>query len=201
MKYFLPSFVTVILSLGILSTSITFAQTPTPSLRSQIKTQLQTLNQDARDQFKTKLAQIKDAHKQTIVSRVDTRIQTINTKRTKEMLDSLDRLSTILDRAVAKGASLTPVPSQEAVTTTARDKITASQTAVTAQQAKQYVIALTTDDALRQNVTATLLTFKTDITATHQSVLDAKEAVITAIKSLEPAETTPTNTPTGTTNL
>lgn len=171
--------------------SLAFAQT---SPRMQLKPTLQAQRQDARQDFKDKLAQIKDARKQTLVNKIDTRIETINTNRTQAMSKSLTQLSAILDRVVSKSATLTPAPTMDKVTL-AKEKLSAAQTAVTAQAAKQYVISITNDSTIKTDVMTNLTTFRTDITATHKTVLDAKQAVIDAIKSLEPEEKTST-TPT-----
>jgi len=181
----------VLISLFVFTPSLAFAQT---SPRMQLKPTLQAQRQDARQDFKDKLAQIKDARKQTLVNKIDTRIETINTNRTQAMSKSLTQLSAILDRVVSKSATLTPAPTMDKVTL-AKEKLSAAQTAVTAQAAKQYVISITNDSTLKTDVMTTLTTFRTDITATHKTVLDAKQAVIDAIKSLEPEEKTST-TPT-----
>lgn len=195
MNTFLSSFASFVLLLTLLLTPLTYAHTSTIALNSGARSTVQSIRQDTRDQFKTKLAQIKDTRKQTLVSRIDSRIAEINIRRTKEMTMSLTKLSAILDRVVAKSATITPADSEDHLST-ARAKIATAQAAVTTQQAKQYVISLTTDDALGTVVAATMKTFSTDLKTTHQTVVDAKQAVIEAIKALEldQSDTSPTLT-------
>lgn len=199
MRQFLSPF--LLIALLFITPTIALAQiAPT---HMQLKPTMQALRQEARDQFKEKLAQIKDTRKQAIVSRVDTRIQTINTNRTTEMMAALNRLDKILTRVATKSSTITSAPSQDELTN-AKAKIAAAHTAVSAQQTKQYIMSITSDATLRQDVMTTLTTFKTDITATHQTVLDAKEAVIKAIQSLEGTakdNISPSVSPTDTINL
>lgn len=181
----------------VVTPSIALAQTTTPTTHQQ----LQTLKNDfkqakstTRATFKEKLAQIKDTRKQSIVDKVDSRIQEINTKKTTQMSDALTRLTTILDKANEKVTPSTSSSATELITT-ARTKIAAAEAAVEAQKNKDYVFPITTDATLGQVVRTTLQTFSNDLSTTHKTVVDARQAVIDAIKAIK-SDTT-TVTPTG----
>lgn len=179
------------------------AQTTTPATRQQIQPLRSNYKQaqtNARNAFKEKLSLIKDTRKKTIVDKVDTHIQEIETKRTTQMNEALTRLTTILDRVSTKVTTTTPQSSKDLIST-ARMKIETAKTAVETQKNKDYVIQITTDASLAQAVKATLQTFTTDIRTTHQTVVDARSAVIEAIKSLEPKDVAPPTTIEETTNL
>ena len=183
--------------------SFAFAQTTTPITRQMVQTlksDYQQARSNARTAFKEKLSQIKDTRKQSIVDKVDSRIQEINTKRTTQMSEALTRLTTILDKANAK---VTPSTSSTAtaLVTTAHTKITAAQTAVETQKNKDYVLSITTDSALGQSVRTTLQTFSSDMNATHKTVVDARSAVIDAIKAVESEATSTTPSETVTNEL
>lgn len=168
---------------------------PTPA-----KTTLRADIQAAKAAFQEKVSAIKDARKQALIEKIDTTLANNNTERTTRMQQSLATLAAILDRVGTRAASLsTPHDNITNAITTARNDITSAQTAVTTQAGKTYTMQITTDDTLRQAAQATIQQFRTDITATHQAVVSAQQAVLQAIHLLmqsESATLTPTALPT-----
>ncbi len=182
-----------------------------PTLTSAMKdakSEIHDKKEEARAEFKTKLAEIKDARKQSIVTNIDTRINTINKNRTDEMSKRLERLTTILTKISTKEATLS---SEGKNTTTLKNDITAATaainaaiTAVSDQAAKDYVVTLTTDTALKTNVSTVIKQFMADIKAVFLKVVAAQTAVFKAhtdlakLMGITPTPTTATTTPTAT---
>jgi vacuolar-type H+-ATPase subunit H len=180
----------------LITPSIAVAQTAAPTTHQQIQTLKSDYKQtksSARTAFKEKLTQIKDTRKQAIVDKVDSRIQEANTKRTTQMSDALTRLTTILDKVSSKVIPTTPQAASDLLTT-ARTKIATAKTSVESQKNKDYVIQITTDATLAQAVRTTLQTFSADLTTTHKTVVDARSAVVAAIKAIESENTSVTPT-------
>lgn len=172
--------------------------------RQEIKTTAmeakETMHQEisqARTNFKTKLTEIKDTKKQEIVTNLDNRIATINKNRTDEMSKRLDRLTTILGKISTKEATLKS-EGKNTVTlasdiAAALTSIDAAKQAVTDQSAKDYVMTITTDTALRSSASTTIKQFMTDIKAVFLKVTSTQKAVVKAYQDLGALQgTTPT---------
>lgn len=142
--------------------------------------------QTAREDFKTKLRAIKDTNKQATVEKIDARLAEINTTRTEKMSSALARLSTLLEKVAEKTST-----SDSALLTAARASLTTSKEAVAAQATKEYVIDISTT-SLRQSVMTTISDLKTDLRTTNQTVIDARTAVVAALRAMAPAAPTTT---------
>lgn len=186
MKYFL---IILLLSVvTVLKPTSSSAQTATPTTHQEVRllrTDSKQVKADIRANFREKLIQIKNTQKQKIVGRIDERITSSNTKRTAQMEDALNRMSTILDKLDTKIATSTPPQSTKDIVSTAHTQIDSAKSLVETQKTKDYVIELTTDTALRNDVKAALQQYISDIRSTHQAVIDARTAVINAIKSFK----------------
>ena len=164
---------------------------------------------EARTEFKNKLSEIKDEKKQTIVTNIDSRISTINKNRTDEMYKRIERLTSILAKISTKEAAL---KADGKNTATLMSNITAAQTAIDAakqavidQAAKEYVVNITTEAALKTTVSTTIKQFMTDIKAVFAKVVAAQAAVYKAhtelakLMGVSPTPSTTTATPSPTT--
>ncbi len=169
------------------------------------KTELHDKMEAARTEFKTKVLEIKDAKKQSIVTNIDARINNINKNRTDEMSKRLERLTTILTKISTKEGELAAAGKNTATLkndiTNATAAINLAITAVSDQAAKDYVVTLTTDTALKTNVSSTIKQFMTDIKAVFTKVVAAQAAVLKAhtdLAKLTGVSPTPTTTVTTT---
>lgn len=143
---------------------------------------------EARLQFREKLATIADARKKTIVTNVDAKMTQINTQRTDVWTNQLNNMSQILERIVSRASSAKALGSDttavdEAIAS-AQQAIQAAQDTVTAQAGKQYVVVITTEDALKTSVATTTRTFKQDIASVQQTITQARNVVRLAIQTL-----------------
>ena len=150
--------------------------TPT---RTVLKQELLTNRQATREEFKQKLAALKDERKQAIVEKIDTAMQQINSRRTAQMTAALERLSEILDRIADKAGD---DPSVATAITNAQTAITTAKQAVETQQTKDYIITITGETTLGQTVKTAIKSLRTDLEATHATVKTAQQAVIQVAK-------------------
>lgn len=157
---------------------------------------------EARNAFKAKLQGIKDEKKQKTVENIDSRISEMNKKRTDMMSEKITRMTSILEKISAKattlkteGKSTTTLEADILAATTAIDT---AKTAVTDQAAKDYVMNVTTDAALKTGAKTLVTTFITDIKATMEKVTLAQKAVAKAARGagllMEKPSVTPTVT-------
>lgn len=161
---------------------------------SNLKNALNSAREDFKEnkekalqEFKTRLAQIKDARKKTLAEKVNTAFNKINANRTAEFNRHLARLTSILDRievrknkAKEEGKNVSAV---EAAIAKARLSIATAQTAVNAQIDKDYTISFTNETNLGQGAKTTRTQLRQDLVGVWQKVTAAKQAVVDTFKS------------------
>lgn len=135
----------------------------------------------AREEFKEKLTAIKDQRKLNILTNLDTRLGEINKNRTTQMSERVARLTTILTTVSTRGATLKGIGKD---TTTLDSNIKSAQTAldqaktaIDTQVAKDYVINVTTETALKSAASTIVQQFIADMKAVRKTVVDAQAAV------------------------
>ena len=129
--------------------------------------------QAAREEFKTRLQEIKDAKKKLLVGKIDARIEEVNTKTVDRFTEVLNKLQTFVDRVSTPSAG----PAVLSDIAAAQKAITTARTAVGIQAGKIYTITITNDATLKINVGKTISQFRKDLVAVHKLVIDAKQAV------------------------
>ncbi len=149
--------------------------TTTATDRMEAKSTMKAAMSEARTAFKEKMQGIKDAKKLKIVEGLDTRINEMNKKKTTWMTERLTRLSSILSKFTTTGDP------DDVVDATAA--IEAAKTAVTAQAAKDYVLEVTTETALKTNARALIKEFITDMKAVNEKIRLATVAVAKVAKA------------------
>lgn len=141
-----------------------------------------------REEFRTRLATIRDAKKKAIVERVDQRLAQINTNRTAIMLRHLTKIEEILARIETRVNDLSTsgkdVATIRTAITSARAAITTARTAVNAQAAKNYTIVITTEANLGSAVSSVRTAFAKDLQTAHQSVVTARKSVRDVLTAL-----------------
>lgn len=142
----------------------------------------------AREQFKERLASITAEKKRIVVERIDTKMTSMNTRRTDHMADVLDKLSGVLARIENKAASASAAGIDTSIVDdaiqAAHDAIAAARAAVTAQAGKDYVITLGDETGIRNAVGQTVSGLQKDLRDTHKLIVDAKQVVMKAAKEL-----------------
>jgi hypothetical protein len=141
-----------------------------------------------REEFKTKLQTIKDVNKQKLVENIDQRISFLNTNWVNLWNAALTRLTEILakiesrsNELAATGKDTRDLNNAIAVAKTA---INNAQNLVTDQSGKSYVINITNETSLHEDVKSQMSKFKTDSLEIRKSIQAAREAVHKAFQAL-----------------
>lgn len=165
-------------------------ETPAPSrapLLTPRQERVMTLQEKQRD-FKERVLTIKDQRKQTVVTNIDTKIQTINERRTTQMEQALERLSDIIDRIASKAALAKDagVDTQiaDALIIQAKESLATAQTALNTQAAKTYVIVIEDETTLRATVGETISELTQDLRIVYQLVIDVRQKVVLAAREV-----------------
>ena len=94
------------------------------------------------------------------------------------MSQRIERLNAILNKISTRAAALKAegksTTSLEASIDAAQEAVDAAKLSVDAQAAKDYVVSVTTEDALKTNASTTVKQFMSDIKAVHKEVVDAQ---------------------------
>lgn len=144
--------------------------------------------QASREAFLNKMKLIKDENKQQILEKLDSMLKQVNTKHTTNMTEALNKLSNILDDMADKAADAktngADTTAFDETMVKARASIMDAEAKVSTQAAKEYIISISTEDALRSAVGETRKQLETDLQTTRDSVKSAKEAVRDVAKEL-----------------
>lgn len=153
----------------------------------QVKDAMKEKIADARSAFKEKLQGIKDIRKQNILENLYTRINESNSKKTTQMGERLERLTSILAKVSEMATTLQSegksVASLNSLITAANTAIESAKTAVAEQAAKDYTIDISDETTLKTNAREAIKQYLTDIKATFNKVLLAHRAVVKAFSS------------------
>ena len=131
---------------------------------------------------------IKDERKKETVMRVDQRLDEINARMTDHFSDVIGKLEEMLGRisersqkAENNGVDIAAVKSAIASAQTA---LTAAQTAIKTQSAKTYVITVTTETKLKDDVSKSKKALQDDLEKVKKTVFNARSAVQKAAVTL-----------------
>lgn len=131
--------------------------------------------------FRQKLATLTDDRKASIAAKIDTKLVSINEKRTAKMTNVLAKLQEILNRLIDRantaktaGQDTTAV---EAAIVKAKASLTAAEAAVTAQKAKTYTAVISSESTLPQNFGSVFKQLQSDLQTTYTAIKTAKTDV------------------------
>ncbi len=152
--------------------------------RAELKVRVQA----KREELKERLAKIKDERKKQIVERVDQRLDALNENRMTHFSNVLERLEKILDnidsRAAKAEANGRDVAAVRAAHDAAKNAINNVRAMIEAQSGKTYVIAVSNETGLRQDVGKARQALHADLTKVQQAVQAARDAVHKAAVAL-----------------
>lgn len=130
-----------------------------------------------REEFRRKVAEIKDQRKKFLVEKLGEKVNQINTRRTEHFLKILERLSKIAEkvdkRIEAMKAEGRDTTSAEKATAAAKDSIEKTRKAVVDQAAKVYTLTITEEKSLRTDVGKTVNSLQQDLKKVAEMVRDA----------------------------
>ena len=142
-----------------------------------------------REEFKQKLAEIRDERKRRIIELIDLRIDAMLERWVNHWNKVLARLTEILakigtraDKAETAGHDVSAV---RAAIASAEAAIAAAQDAVNALAGKTFVIEITDEENLGQNVSDTIHLVRQELFAVREKVRTARQAVLDALHALQ----------------
>lgn len=138
--------------------------------------------------LREKLKTIKDERKKQTVQKVNTEIQTLNTRKLEHYSNVLNQIEEVLkkvgtrvDNASARGLEVGTVRTNIIAVETA---ISTARTAIVAQSTKVYTVAVTTEGNLKNDTGVTRQALQKDLSAVQSLVKNAHEALRKAVVSL-----------------
>ena len=156
---------------------------------SEAKEAAREERQAARDEFRERLAEIKDAQKREVLEHVGQVLDQINERWTAHFDNVLSRLSEILVKIGTRADKLEEdgqdVASVRDAIADAEAAIEAAQDAIDTQAGNSYVIDITDEESLKDDVKSTRDELHTDLTATRDEVRTARQAVHDAFQALK----------------
>ncbi len=133
--------------------------------------------------LKQKLARFKDKNKANRLELINTNLNDINSRKTKNMQESLDKISQILERLKSKASTISSSELDSAIAEVESQWSEASA-AVEAQAAKDYTINLSTEATAASDAAAAKNALQSDLRATHTQVVEVRQALSNAISSV-----------------
>lgn len=136
--------------------------------------------------LKTRLQAFKDQVKASLAERINTNLNMINQNQTRQMQGYLDTMTNILDKLETRVKQPTPdikdPAAAQAAITSARAVIATASASVAAQAQKDYTIQVTSESRIKLDAQLQRDKLKTDLLAIRKAVIDAKQAVTSAIR-------------------
>jgi hypothetical protein len=143
---------------------------------------------EKRTEFKEKVETIRDEKKQQVVERIDTKMSTVNKNKTDKMTEAVNKLAQVVENLKTKGATAKAAGQDttalDAAIVEAETALALAQEAITTQAGEEYVIEISEEEKLKNDVGSVVSQLRTDLSETHKTVIDAKQAVQNAAKEL-----------------
>ncbi|QQS43296.1 hypothetical protein IPM65_03985 [Candidatus Roizmanbacteria bacterium] len=120
----------------------------------------------------------------------------MNERITGKLAEHLDRISEIIDRIEEKAGELEgDTQAVDDAITVARAAVETSQEAVAEQAGKEYIIELSDESNVKDDVQKVVTQFRTDIKATVETVREARQKTVDAARALGQAHEQSTEEP------
>ncbi len=152
--------------------------------KEEMRAKLQAIRED----FREKLAGLKDERKKSIIERVDLNLSTINQNSTNRMNSSIEKLEVLLDKFASRGAILKlegkDTSEVDNAILAAESAIASAKEAVATQSAKEYVAEISDETTLKNNVGQAVKSLRQDLKIAHDAVKIAKQKVIDVARAL-----------------
>lgn len=158
---------------------------------SEVKTQREETKAEfeaKREAYREKFTTLRDEKKKDILENLAQRITKINAERIERMTAHVAKMNEILQRIVAKAAEEKDkgrdTASVDSAVSAAQSAIVAAQDAVAIQAGKEYIVAITSETNLKNDVGLVKRTLESDMKAVHEKIVAARKAVSSAIRVL-----------------
>jgi hypothetical protein len=141
-----------------------------------------------RDEFKAKIAGLKDERKKLIAENIDQKFNVINLASTNRMTNGIVRLEKLLDKFSSRSARVKSMGNDTTTVDTAiasaESAIADAKIAVTEQAAKEYTVDINDETTLKSDFGKTMKTLRVDLKTTHAVLKLAKQKVIDVARAL-----------------
>ncbi|OGE68939.1 hypothetical protein A3H81_03465 [Candidatus Daviesbacteria bacterium RIFCSPLOWO2_02_FULL_38_18] len=107
----------------------------------------------------------------------------INENKTTKYTQSLDKMTAVLDKLESIISKRGGNAEAEAAVEAARTAVSTAQSAVSAQAGKDYGVTVSTESTVKNNAKSARNSLHTDLKATHDLVVAARQAVAKAIST------------------
>ncbi len=135
--------------------------------------------------LQAKLQAFKDKRKAEVTEKVSTNLNRVNQRQTEQMLNHLDKMSSILNRLESRvnnpTADIKDVNAAKDAISKSREMIASASTAATTQAAKDYTIQVTSESKVKTDAKSQRDQLHKDLKAVRQLVIEAKQSVGNAI--------------------
>jgi len=152
------------------------------------KEEVKRLREENRLQLKQRILEFKDQKKAQIVERVSTQMDSLNANKAEKYLATLKRLSYILDSIESRLETVdvaVDISSVNESIANARALIKSSTDQVNLQSNKIYSLNITSEDAVKNQVSLVVKGVQSDLTDVRNSVTYARDAVRKAFEDLK----------------
>jgi hypothetical protein len=155
---------------------------------SPIPSQKKIIQRDSTTQkalLKARLKTFKNTVKAERVHRINTILETMNTTKTgiyKKHLTIMQTIITKLEQKIsqADNANKDTTAAKKAIAD-AKTTLAAAEIAVTTQQQKEYILTISSENTVKNDIQTLRNTVQSELQATQHTVQQAKQSVITAI--------------------
>lgn len=132
--------------------------------------------------LRSKLAAFKDRKKATLAEKINDNLDKINTRRTNQMTLHLQKMLEILSKVEERTANATGDKTNLNISLDeAKTAISVAQAALQAQSAKEYTVSVTSEQTIKADVKDTRDLLHKDLKATHDLMVEARQAVAKSI--------------------
>lgn len=141
-----------------------------------------------KEAFHEKIKTFRDAQTKQIVGQIQEKIEVAHEARLKKFSDALTRMNELLERLTSltqeQKADGKNTASVDTAIATAQAAIATAQSAIAAQAAKEYVVTVTSEEGVKQDIGVVRKTLESDLSKVHTTVVAARKAVQSAIAAL-----------------
>lgn len=134
-----------------------------------------------------KLAKFKDKIKAGRVEKISTNLNTINSRRTTQMQEVLQKIASVLERIKTKTQEAAGAGKDVAAVNTAISNLekewAEADAAVKAQADKDYSIVVNTESTVKTDASLARDSLRTDLQAAHTQVVEARQALANALST------------------
>ncbi len=154
-------------------------------MRSEKRATSDALISSRREEFKKKVKGFIDEKKKSIVENLDSRINDMNKNRTAHFSEIIEKLTSILDKIEVKAKEMqakgVDISRLSSAISDARSAINEASVAIETQAGKNYVINISTETNVKNDVSTTIQLLKTDMQVVMDAVKKAKDSVKIAV--------------------